>query len=96
MTEIQGIDHKMTANDIEPAYHTHPGAILKDEIEYRGITQHKLAQQMGIPYSALNEILNEAMELNPDICASSFILRTGFCLYSSTAYRTLKRFTYWQ
>ena len=31
---------------------------MKDEIEYRGITQHKLAQQMGIPYSALNEILN--------------------------------------
>ena len=27
---------------------------------YRGITQHKLALQMGLPYSALNEILNGA------------------------------------
>ena len=58
MTEIPGNDRELTANDIEPAYHTHPGAILKDEIEYRGITQHMLAQEMGMPYSALNEILN--------------------------------------
>lgn len=58
MTEMQGIDPKIIANNIESAYPTHPGAILKDEIEYRGITQHKLAQEMGVPYSALNEILN--------------------------------------
>lgn len=58
MTELPGIDPKMIANNIEPAFATHPGSILKDEIEYRGITQHKLAQQMGLPYSALNEILN--------------------------------------
>jgi len=31
---------------------------LKDEIEYRGISQRKLAEEMGIAYSALNEILN--------------------------------------
>lgn len=58
MITIQGIDPNMIANNIESAYPTHPGSILKDEIEYRGITQHKLAQQMGVPYSALNEILN--------------------------------------
>jgi len=58
MIEVQGIDPKMIANNIESAYPTHPGSILKDEIEYRGITQHKLSQEMGIPYSALNEILN--------------------------------------
>ncbi len=58
MIEIQGVDPKMIANNIESAYPTHPGSILKDEIAYRGITQHKLSQEMGIPYSALNEILN--------------------------------------
>ena len=58
MIEIQGIDPKMIANNLESAYPTHPGSILKDEIEYRGITQYKLSQEMGIPYSALNEILN--------------------------------------
>lgn len=37
---------------------THPGEILKDEIEYRGITQSKVAAQMGMPYKILNDILN--------------------------------------
>ena len=39
-------------------YPTHPGEILKEEIEYRGISQRKLAIQMGISYTVLNEILN--------------------------------------
>lgn len=37
---------------------THPGEILKEEIEYRGLSQKTLSQQMGISYSMLNEILN--------------------------------------
>ena len=37
---------------------THPGEVLKDEIEYRKISQRKLAEQMGMPYKALNELLN--------------------------------------
>lgn len=40
------------------AYPTHPGEVLKDEIEYRGITQRKLAESMGLTYSVVNEILN--------------------------------------
>lgn len=48
----------MIANNMTPAFPTHPGEILKDEIEYRGISQRKLAEEMGIAYSALNEILN--------------------------------------
>lgn len=37
---------------------THPGEILKEEIEYRGISQKELARQIGISYTMLNEILN--------------------------------------
>jgi addiction module HigA family antidote len=37
----------------------HPGEVLKDEIEYRGISQSKLAAQMGMSYKMLNHILNE-------------------------------------
>ena len=37
----------------------HPGEVLKDEIEYRGISQGKLAAQMGMSYKVLNHILNE-------------------------------------
>ncbi len=53
----------MVANNLTPAYPTHPGAILKEEIEYRGISQRQLAKDMGIAYSALNEILNERRPL---------------------------------
>ena len=40
------------------AYPTHPGEVLKDEIEERGISQRKLAESMGLTYSVVNEILN--------------------------------------
>lgn len=39
-------------------YPTHPGEILKEEIEYRGISQKKLATKMEMSYTVLNEILN--------------------------------------
>ena len=38
---------------------THPGEVLKDEIEYRKIPQCHLAKQMGMSYKILNDILNE-------------------------------------
>lgn len=37
---------------------THPGEVLKDEIEYRKLSQRKLAEQMGISYKVLNDIPN--------------------------------------
>lgn len=40
------------------AYPTHPGELLKDEIEYRKISQRKLAADIGMSHTALNEILN--------------------------------------
>jgi addiction module HigA family antidote len=42
---------------------THPGEVLKDEIEYRKISQGKLAVQMGMSYKVLNDILNERRPL---------------------------------
>jgi addiction module HigA family antidote len=41
----------------------HPGEILKEEIEYRGISQGKIAEQMGVSYKVLNHILNERRPL---------------------------------
>ena len=40
------------------AFPTHPGEVLKDEIEARGITQRQLAKSIGLTYSVVNEILN--------------------------------------
>lgn len=36
----------------------HPGELLKEEVEYRNIPQKKLAEQMGVSYKVLNDILN--------------------------------------
>ena len=58
MIKIEGVDTKMIANNLTPSELIHPGEILKDEIEYRGISQRKLAAQMGISPTLLNEILN--------------------------------------
>ena len=48
----------MIANNLEPSEPTHPGELLKEEIEYRGISQKKLAEEIGISYKVLNDILN--------------------------------------
>jgi addiction module HigA family antidote len=46
------------ANNLVSSELIHPGEIIKDEIMARGITQKKLAEQMGVPYTVFNEILN--------------------------------------
>ena len=58
MIKIDGVDPKMIANNLIPFEPTHPGEVLKDEIEFRGISQKKLAKEMGVSYTVLNEILN--------------------------------------
>ncbi|WP_293668268.1 HigA family addiction module antitoxin [uncultured Parabacteroides sp.] len=58
MITLQGVDPKMIANNLTPSEPIHPGELIKDEIVYRGISQRKLAAQMGISPTLLNEILN--------------------------------------
>ena len=60
---MKDVDPEMIANNLTPATPTQPGEILKDEIEFRGISQRQLAEQMGIQYSVLNEILNKRRPL---------------------------------
>lgn len=57
----------MTANQITPFYPTHPGEVVKDEIEYRKISQRQLARQIGVSYSMLNEVLNGKRPLNTEL-----------------------------
>ena len=37
---------------------THPGDVVKEELEARGISQKEFASRTGISYTMLNEILN--------------------------------------
>ena len=64
MITIPGVASDMIANNIEPAHPSHPGELLKEEIEYRGISQKKFAAQIGVQYTMLNEILNCKRSIN--------------------------------
>lgn len=66
MITISGVASNMIANNLEPYEPTHPGNVLKDEIEYRGISQRKLAAEMGVPYTQLNEVLNGKRPVNTE------------------------------
>ena len=57
----------MITNNLEPAYPTHPGEISKGKIEYRGISQKKLAAEMDVSYSLLNEVLNCKRQLKTEM-----------------------------
>lgn len=55
---INGIDNNMIANNLTCAVAIHPGEIIKDELEYRGISQRAFAKEIGVSASLLNEMLN--------------------------------------
>ena len=58
MITIPGVDPDMIANNIVSSEPTHPGEVLREELECRNITQTKLANQIGIKVSLLNELIN--------------------------------------
>lgn len=45
---------------------THPGEVLKEELESRGISQKRFAGLVGVPYAQLNEILNGKRPVSTD------------------------------
>ena len=45
---------------------THPGNVLKEELEARGISQKKFSEVLNVPYTQLNEILNGKRPVTTD------------------------------
>lgn len=45
---------------------THPGDVLKEELEARGIPQKIFSEVLSIPYTQLNEILNGKRPITTD------------------------------
>ena len=74
MIHIPGVKDNMIANNLTPYIPTHPGEVIKDEIEYRGISQRKLATEIGVSYTQLNEILNGKRPLNTEM---AILIDTG-------------------
>lgn len=63
------------------AYPTHPGEILKDELEYRNISQRKLALEIGVSPTVLNEIVNGK---RPITTTTAYLLEAALDIPAST------------
>lgn len=60
MVKIEGVDPQMILSNLKPQYVTHPGEIIRDEIEYMQISQKEFAllteAATGIPADLLLRI----------------------------------------
>lgn len=53
-------------HELQPSEPIHPGEMLKDELEARGLSQKKFAAIIGMPYTAFNEIINSKRPITTD------------------------------
>ena len=67
MITLQGVSPDMVANNLTPFEPTHPGELIKDELEANSITQAKLAESIGIKPSLLNEIIKGKRGVNTEM-----------------------------
>ena len=92
MVTVKEIAPKMIANNLEPAFPTHPGSVLREELECRGISQKKFSQQTGIPYTALNEVLNEKRPISTEyalLIEAALGITSEFWLRMQTSYNLI-------
>ncbi len=57
----------MIANNLTPFEPTHPGSLIREELEERKLTQAKLAAQIGVSASLLNEVINGKRPVNTEL-----------------------------
>lgn len=58
LADLYQMNNLKTTKNIIPGDPTHPGEFIKEEIEYRKLSQKEVAHDMKISRSYLNEILN--------------------------------------
>ena len=67
-----------------------PGSVLKEEIEYRGMTQKELADLMGLPPEIINDIILGKEEITPTTATEiqeALGISAQFWLNLETTYR---------
>ncbi|MCM1312278.1 MAG: HigA family addiction module antitoxin [Bacteroides sp.] len=67
MITLPNTDPMMIANNLTPFEPTHPGTLIRDELEERKMSQAKLAQQIGVSPSLLNEVINGKRTVNTEL-----------------------------
>ncbi len=67
MITLKDIDPSMIANNLTPFEPTHPGQLIRDELEERKLSQSKLAHEIGVSPSMLNEVINGKRAVNTEL-----------------------------
>ncbi|MBD5276908.1 MAG: HigA family addiction module antidote protein [Bacteroides sp.] len=67
MITLAGVTPDMIANNLTPFEPTHPGELIKDELEACNLTQAKLAESIGVKPSLLNEIIKGKRAVNTEM-----------------------------
>lgn len=96
----------IAANNLQSFRPYHPGELVKEELECRGIKQKDFAKKFGLSYSALNAkrpitiefalLLEAALNINADMLVSMQtdynmqVARKNDTCTTSTEYPTLK------
>jgi addiction module HigA family antidote len=67
----------------------HPGELLKEELECRHLSQKSVAKQLGLPYTAFNEVLNGKRPVSTDfalLMEAALNVDPGLLLRMQTSY----------
>ena len=67
MTEIKGIDSNMIAGNLVPAVNVHPGEVIREELEFRGISQRELSRRISVSPTIINEMLKGKRQLSTEL-----------------------------
>ena len=67
MITLLNTPYDMIANNLTPFEPTHPGELIKDELEANHLTQAKLAENIGVSPSLLNEIIKGKRGVNTEM-----------------------------
>ena len=89
MITLPSIPSDMIANNLTPAEPTHPGEVLREELECRGITQTRLAGEIGVKVSLLNELINGKRDFTIEyamLVEAALGIEADFWINMQTAY----------
>ena len=67
MITLPGVRPDMIANNLTPFEPTHPGELIKDELEALNMTQAKLAEKIEVKPSLLNEVIKGKRAVNTEL-----------------------------
>ena len=67
MIRVKDIKPEMIANNGVPFILTHPGELIKDELASRNLSQSRLARDLGVSASFLNEVIKGKRAVNTEL-----------------------------